>query len=283
MPPHRRVLYDTLDEVYRVQQCLVSKCKDPFDATSILRNLTYSIWDAHSQFFAWRLADELVKDQLHHLDHDVDAAIRLAKKHSSFRGYQHTLEYWHSILDYREDIETLRHSFTADNMGENDAGWDDETANGHETNSARSPVAFEDKRWTGLDKRWEVLQHTVETFLETYATRADMLHTVTSDRESRSASQLAKLAAVAVPFTVVSAIFSMGGDYAAGEKSFGVYWAISVPLTAVLFLLILCSERISRSLDDWKFKDQHEIKTEARSIHRKLMPRREKPAAPHVV
>ncbi|TGO47240.1 hypothetical protein BCON_0287g00100 [Botryotinia convoluta] len=67
-----------------------------------------------------------------------------------------------------------------------------------------------------------------------------------ANRQARSAGQLTKIATAVVPSTVVASVFSMGGNFAAGEKLFLVYWAISLPVTLALLIWVL-HEDISKA------------------------------------
>ena len=58
--------------------------------------------------------------------------------------------------------------------------------------------------------------------------------------------RLSILGAVIFPITLIAAILSMGGDFAAGESKFWLLWAVSVPLVAIMvgFLLWVRIKRI---------------------------------------
>lgn len=63
-----------------------------------------------------------------------------------------------------------------------------------------------------------------------------------AERQARSDVQLTKIATIVVPCTFIASIFSMGVSFAAGEGLLYVYWAISVPITVVLFVWVLQKE-----------------------------------------
>ncbi|KAH0437805.1 hypothetical protein CcaCcLH18_03701 [Colletotrichum camelliae] len=144
------------------------------------------------------------------------------------------------------------------------------------------PQDYERTRWTRMEERLKEAVDGLQSFMGTFSTRTDMINAVMSERESRSSGQLTKLATVAVPFSVISAIFSMGGDYAAGEKSFGTYWAISVPVTVGLLLWVLLSERLSRKWDSRKTPAgvKKESNTNAKEVikkwYRAMFPKQDK-------
>ncbi|KAK1710297.1 uncharacterized protein BDZ83DRAFT_640651 [Colletotrichum acutatum] len=89
------------------------------------------------------------------------------------------------------------------------------------------------------------VEGTFRTFMDNFAKRANMQRLFANNRQARSAGQLTKPATVAVPFSIVSAIFSMGGDFAAGERLFWVYWGVSLPVTGLLLAWIIFSVETS--------------------------------------
>ncbi|KAK0373463.1 hypothetical protein CLIM01_09194 [Colletotrichum limetticola] len=111
--------------------------------------------------------------------------------------------------------------------------------------SAQRQVVMEQRRWNKLDGMLLEVEGTFGTFMDNFAKRANMQRLFANNRQARSAGQLTKLATVAVPFSIVSAIFSMGGDFAAGERLFWVYWGVSLPVTGLLLIWIIFSVEIS--------------------------------------
>jgi hypothetical protein len=88
----------------------------------------------------------------------------------------------------------------------------------------------------------------IATHIELYSRRLqDMIPVITSlgqiiesrqsFTETRNIGRLTYLALVFVPLTYVSSIFSMTGDTAPGRKFFWVYFAVAIPMLAVVFLV----------------------------------------------
>lgn len=127
-------------------------------------------------------------------------------------------------------------------------------------NSNAEDLEAESNVWGLLDKELEIIEIQINQHMEEYAQRAALneahanrlqsfeanKQTMAANRQARSAGQLTKIATVVVPSTVVASIFSMGGEFAAGEKLFLVYWAISLPVTFALLVWVL-QEEISKA------------------------------------
>lgn len=250
--PHLRGLYDTIDTAHANSKEQLQTLGTPFAATGISRNLIHSIWAAYTDSFVWMTEDDMVDDELEFNELNVDEAIQHSKANATFKTYQNNLQNLHNLRRCIYEVRRNQHAFTATHA---------KTGNGTEkqTNKSGKTEDFdlEQERWTRLEERLKEAADVLQTFMGGFSTRADIINAVVSGRESRSSGQLTKLATVAVPFSVVSAIFSMGGDYAAGEQSFGTYWAISVPVTAVLLLWVLFSEQLSLKRKEWR-KDRSE-------------------------
>lgn len=58
-----------------------------------------------------------------------------------------------------------------------------------------------------------------------------------SFQETKIITRLTYLALIFVPLTFVSSLFSMSGDLAPGKQQFWIYFAVGIPLMAVVFLV----------------------------------------------
>ncbi|KAM0541671.1 hypothetical protein ACHAPJ_013146 [Fusarium lateritium] len=94
-----------------------------------------------------------------------------------------------------------------------------------------------------MEEAFASKQQAFDTYRQTEAANEQA---TAANRTARSSGQLAKIATVAVPCTVAASIFSMNGDFAAGERLFFVYWCVAVPLTVVLLSWV-----IQKDLKDW--------------------------------
>ncbi|KAK1751063.1 hypothetical protein QBC47DRAFT_392146 [Echria macrotheca] len=73
-----------------------------------------------------------------------------------------------------------------------------------------------------------------------------------SKPQERQVGYLSSLATLFVPVSLVTAIFSIGGDFAAGESHFWVYWAVSVPVMMLgcVLLFTRVGRRVIRRMSD---------------------------------
>jgi hypothetical protein len=79
-------------------------------------------------------------------------------------------------------------------------------------------------------RRLEALTPVVTSFIMIVESRRSFL-------ETTNVSRLTYLALVFVPLTFVSSLFSMAGDTAPGAKDFWVYFAVAIPVLALVFLI----------------------------------------------
>ncbi|KAL9105475.1 MAG: hypothetical protein Q9227_009355 [Pyrenula ochraceoflavens] len=90
----------------------------------------------------------------------------------------------------------------------------------------------------------------------------DVAATVASLRQAKEGlvtsyfiNLLTMLGVVIFPLTFLCSIFSMGGNFQAGQSHFWVYWAIAVPLAAVLLMLVWFGKR-------WYIQQQQQSKVQ---------------------
>lgn len=80
----------------------------------------------------------------------------------------------------------------------------------------------------------EIAEH-----IDMFPQRATLEESFAAKQQARSAGQLTVIATIVVPCTFFASILSMGGEFAAGQPLFGVYWAITIPTTLVLLVWVL--------------------------------------------
>lgn len=95
------------------------------------------------------------------------------------------------------------------------------------------------------DKRLTRIQfsHT----LATYEQRASVEESLLANKQARNVGRLSALATVLVPFSVIAGIFSMSGEFAAGEDLFWVFWLLA-PTVSGMLMVWLFFEKIVRIL-----------------------------------
>lgn len=90
-----------------------------------------------------------------------------------------------------------------------------------------------------------------EKLLDITSTHLTLMETEKSISDSKSLSRLTILGFFFVPVSFVCSFFSMNGDFAVGESKFWVYFAVTVPLTVAILVVVFAS---------WWYKRFREIR-----------------------
>lgn len=100
---------------------------------------------------------------------------------------------------------------------------------------SKSPTVgeWEADAWKSLQQAIQALKARVELIIQAYTQAASIQETVIANNQARSVGYLTSLATVFIPASFIAAVFSMGGDFSAGERLFWVFWAISVPIVLI--------------------------------------------------
>lgn len=95
-------------------------------------------------------------------------------------------------------------------------------------NTAKIQVVspWEEDAWNSSREavQWELsmVKNTLETYMQSV-----------SVRQSLNAGYLTSMATIFIPVSLIAAVFSMGGDFAAGKSLFWVFWVIAIPVTLI--------------------------------------------------
>jgi len=92
--------------------------------------------------------------------------------------------------------------------------------------------------WQAVADSTAGLQRKFGALLAAYAQEASIYESQVANRQARNVGRLTALATVLVPISISAAIFSMGGEYLAGESKFWVFWAVSLPVVLVFTLSV---------------------------------------------
>lgn len=257
---------------------------DPFSVTVFARNLIRAAWE---EFIIRRALDFHDTQRHDSLEHDVTRESLSTKKivekiveraDINVMAYYDLVERRREVERWRTQVDTVVDAFNIRQSGggslSSDGRMDSRAAQeGHNdtitcieiresrTHSIRK--RNEGKAWGRLQQKLADLQTDVISHMEMFAQRAAFEQTfatnvqtlaaneqaIASAKQARSSGQLTKIATVIVPCTFVASIFSMGGDFAAGESLFGVYWAVSIPVTLALLAWILHDDILEFSRD----------------------------------
>ncbi|KAF4544494.1 Magnesium and cobalt transport protein [Lasiodiplodia theobromae] len=195
--------------------------KDPFSATIYVRHLVRSLWE---EWISRNLAS-IHENELADL-----------KEHKGPRAFEHHGGKSHRALKDYQKLVDLCHRVRLDKKAVRSISW----AFRNEDSKNDQEGIEEDKRvWSFLEERLNLLEEQIGEWMNMFAQRAALEEALEANRQARSAGQLTKLATAAVPCSIVAAVFSMGGEFAAGERLFFVFWTITLPVTFILLLWVL--------------------------------------------
>uniref|UniRef100_L2G2I5 Magnesium and cobalt transport protein n=1 Tax=Colletotrichum fructicola (strain Nara gc5) TaxID=1213859 RepID=L2G2I5_COLFN len=99
-------------------------------------------------------------------------------------------------------------------------------------NSSDSDLStWEVDAWQNFLRATHLYKSRVDGILQTYMQAISV-------RQSITTGQLTSMAALFIPVSLVAAIFSMGGKFAAGESLFWVFWVIAIPVASIGCILL---------------------------------------------
>lgn len=251
--PHERSIFEAVANTY--DNVSPKFLGDPFSATYVVRNCIRAVWEQRVCYEESGISRTFWKNVWEHnltknLLESEDLGYMNAINTQAMREYQHLMGMQEIIKKLKYNIRATIHKFRLrgtyylvekaskfeDYMKEETEDWRfleeklqyaEESLNDHmKTYSARS----------AMEETYEAKMQSRES---TRQTKEANRQTAAANRMARSSGQLTKIATIIVPCTFVASIFSMGGDFAAGESLFYVYWLISVPITVGLLTWIL--------------------------------------------
>ncbi|TEY43704.1 hypothetical protein BOTCAL_0362g00080 [Botryotinia calthae] len=227
--------------------------ENPFSATVYARNFVRVAWEAeidHRSNCSYSMVVEGVKN-----DESLEA-IRLHDRRV-IEGYSSLIVERMRVQYVRRQITRILRAFQY-NLDSSSRLNSDRCQKWKGSNIEE--IEQESSFWKFLEKELELAEIQIDQHMVEYAQRAALneayenrvqtfeanKQTMAANRQARSAGQLTKIATAVVPSTVVASIFSMGGNFAAGEKLFPIYWVISLPVTLALLIWVL-HEEISKA------------------------------------
>lgn len=147
-------------------------------------------------------------------------------------------------------------------------------------NSSSDHIACSSKlrSWKWLMDRIDILEYQISNIMTVSTQRAtvvESLHSsqraISANEQARGVGRLTAFAAVLVPFTVVSGIFSMSGDYAVGQQRFWVFWAVVVPISCATVICLFFMMPISWAVRIWRRRSLHYLQDVRNNIKAKLV------------
>jgi Mg2+ and Co2+ transporter CorA len=224
---------------------------DVFSATYFARNCIRAVWEEHVLRSERSIHDIMFDDgQSHQIKGNASS-----ESHRTVEAYATLMEERQRINSNRRELQAITWKFRlrdTDYLSENDE-------------ELKHVITAERSVWNFLEERFQGMEDILSGHMKMYSIRATMEETEqakiqslqsfnqteAANRMARSSGQLTKIATVVVPCTFVASIFSMNGEFAAGESLFYIYWAISVPVTFGLLIWVI-HEDILKGLKDRK-------------------------------
>ncbi|KAL7802716.1 hypothetical protein V8C43DRAFT_322792 [Trichoderma afarasin] len=246
---HKRSMFNALVKAYENVPMVFTD--DVFSATYFTQNCIRAVWEEH----VWRrerhFHDVLVEDKRFYRIRQKWAY----ESDEAIKAYDGLMQERQSINFDRMELQAITWKFRL-----RDAGYlppEDERL--------RRITIEEGRAWRFLEEKLRGMDEIISSHMEMYTVRANMeeareakiqsresfFQTEATNKMARSSGQLAKIATVVVPCTFVASVLSMNGEFAAGERLFYVYWAISVPVTLILLFWVIDNE-MSRGVSDCK-------------------------------
>ena len=215
-------IYDNIISMYTKLDHGVAD--DPRTCVAACRQLTLTMWKAFLGFREIeyiRFSDNLnfgkPLDNLHGWFHTWDTSWRVEAFHSLL--YQQ--------LAAGSIVRGVRHAMRIFSVEATDTVVDER----------------EREEWEALLLAVASLKEELANLINGYTQEASIQESKTSNYQARSVGRLTSLATILVPFSVTAALFSMGGDFQAGQSLFWVFWVIATPIAAILYFGISFYER----------------------------------------
>jgi hypothetical protein len=196
---------------------------DLYAATMFVRNIIRSIWEED----VMRESVDVHDIQLYDKETQRSKSLLLSPGTTSrVSNYKHYRQLMFQRQRLREKKAKLRHIM-----------WGFQCRQPTQT---RGTMEYES--WTVLEELLEASDKTLGDHMAMFAQRSALLQADAADRQARSSGQLTKIATFIVPCTFVASIFSMNGEFAAGERFFYVYWVVSIPITVLLLIWVMVND-----------------------------------------
>jgi hypothetical protein len=251
--PQERSIFDAVAKIY--DSAPLEFPDDPFSATVAVRNCIRAAWEQRVWWEESRVSNNVYQNVWNHQislssHSSADFENITAINNQTMEEYQGLMGLQNIIRIERHNIRAIIHKFRPR----------DTYSLAEKTSKIEDFIKKDIEHWKFLDEKLQYVEEHLNGHMKMYSARSAMeetyeakmqsresmkqtkeanRQTAAANRMARSSGQLTKIATIIVPCTFVGSIFSMGGDFAAGESLFYVYWIISVPITVGLLSWIL--------------------------------------------
>lgn len=273
--PHERSMFDAAVNAYK--DLSLEIMDDPFSATHLVRNCIRAAWEQMIWRDEHQVSRHLTQNVWHHrISHRVppleDFENKMAIDNEAMMDYQTLMRLQESARHNRYILQLILYKFRLR----------DTRCLSVKTPEFHNHMAEEAESWKFLDAKLQYIEESLTNHTKMYYDRSAMeetyeakmqsresmrqtKETAAANRMARSSGQLTKIATIIVPCTFVTSIFSMGGDFAAGESLFYVYWIISVPITLGLLFWIIHEDIVDAVQKPKKWMNSRKTKLSEKS------------------
>jgi Mg2+ and Co2+ transporter CorA len=118
------------------------------------------------------------------------------------------------------------------------------------SDTSQTTEKWEAEAWKSLENTLLTLKRRLDIMLEAYTQFVSIHESTFGNQQARQVGYLTSLATLLIPASSIAAIFSMDGEFAAGQAHFWVFWTMSLPIVLVASIY-LCGGLVS----SWLRKD----------------------------
>ncbi|KAI1455317.1 hypothetical protein F4805DRAFT_476850 [Annulohypoxylon moriforme] len=223
--------------------------KDPFTGTTIVRNIIRSAWQGYVLTLDAKTFDLIIDDDVEHPSNSSSQDTNIID------SYHELMHEQQSILLDKNTVSLIMWEFRCkdvlDSSRKNNTSQDD-----IDQTCIQDDSGEEWKAWNNIYEQLSRTESTISKYLEMWSQRAALEQAAAANRSARTSGQLAKIATIIVPGSFVASIFSMGGQFAAGEDHFFVYWLVSIPVTLALLTWVVGGEDIQNGYRNFRAMDK---------------------------
>ncbi|KAF9876751.1 hypothetical protein CkaCkLH20_05597 [Colletotrichum karsti] len=227
-PPDMNSLFDDMVLLYPLT--VRTSTASPNDCNDICRKLVLAEWTARLRI----IEAEIARERLELIIPRSGAARNIAELlETSWPGFWRPKDFARLVR-----AKTILESITAElrqNLRALGVGPD-------ATPRILSP--WETDAWESLHEAAGLMVSKVEGTMQAYMQASSVRQMLSANEQAVQVGRLTSMATIFLPVSLVATIFSMGGEFAAGERMFWVFWVIAVPVGLVgCFLLFTTAGR----------------------------------------
>lgn len=250
---HRESLFDGTTNYFR-DYGLQPPHDDPISSTVYIRNFVRSAWEEAIWRLDSKLLDEIVYDNRNIEDQRKRGLLNGDNVVKSYHDWKRET---FRIKDSRQRVRKIMRAFNFSNEA-----YQKQCPDGPSSSPESESMNLEYRSWVLILEKLEMTEQDFRDHMDMFSQRAALLQALEAEKQTeeagrqtneanrmaRSSGQLTKIATVIVPCSFVASIFSLGDEFAIGQRLFFVYWVISMPVTFALLIWVLYGDKVT---DAW--------------------------------